>query len=54
VGQRGLSGEGAMMSFFELLSQIVALLQREGRVSYRAMKREFGLDDDFFEDLKGS
>jgi hypothetical protein len=41
-----------MMSFFELLSQIVTLLQREGRVSYRALKREFGLDDDFLEDVK--
>src|SRR5262249_17411581 len=27
-------------------------LQREGRVSYRALKREFGIDDDYLEDLK--
>jgi predicted ATPase/class 3 adenylate cyclase len=40
------------MRFFELLSQVIALLQREGRVSYRALKREFGLDDDTIEDVK--
>jgi class 3 adenylate cyclase/predicted ATPase len=41
-----------MMRFFELLSHIIELLQREGRVSYRALKREFGLDDDSIEDVK--
>jgi class 3 adenylate cyclase len=41
-----------MMRFFELLSHIIELLQREGRVSYRALKREFGLDDDAIEDVK--
>jgi hypothetical protein len=40
------------MRFLERLSQIVTLLQREGRVSYRALKREFDLDDDFLEDVK--
>lgn len=40
------------MTFDEILSQVLALLQREGRVSYRALKRRFGLDDDYLEDLK--
>jgi hypothetical protein len=40
------------MDFYELLSQVIQLLQREGRVSYRVLKRQFGLDEDFIEDLK--
>src|SRR5688572_16072924 len=40
------------MMFDEILSQVLVLLQREGRVSYRALKRRFNLDDDFLEDLK--
>ncbi len=40
------------MQFYEVLDQVLALLQREGRVSYRALKRQFGLDDDYLEDLK--
>ncbi|HKA56638.1 MAG TPA: adenylate/guanylate cyclase domain-containing protein, partial [Candidatus Binatia bacterium] len=40
------------MSFDEVLAQVVALLQREGRVSYRALKRRLGLDDEYLEDLK--
>ena len=40
------------MTFDEILSQVLELLQREGRVSYRALKRRFGLDDDYLEDLK--
>jgi class 3 adenylate cyclase/tetratricopeptide (TPR) repeat protein len=38
--------------FFEVLTQVIELLQREGRVSYRALKREFGLDDAYLDDLK--
>ena len=41
------------MTFDEMLAQIVKLLQREGRVTYRALKRRFALDDDYLEDLKG-
>ena len=41
------------MTFDEILTQVVALLQREGRVTYRALKRRFGLDDDYLEDLRG-
>ena len=40
------------MKFSEAVAQATAWLQREGRVSYRALKREFELDDDFLEDLK--
>jgi len=31
---------------------VIELLQREGRVSYRALKRRFALDDEYLEDLK--
>jgi class 3 adenylate cyclase/predicted ATPase len=40
------------MEFDVVLTQVAELLQREGRVSYRALKRRFALDDDFVEDLK--
>jgi hypothetical protein len=40
------------MTFDELLAQVLDLLQRQGRVSYRALKRRFALDDDYLEDLK--
>ena len=40
------------MTFDDILVQVLDLLQRQGRVSYRALKRQFGLDDDFIEDLK--
>jgi class 3 adenylate cyclase len=40
------------MTFDDILAQLVALLQRQGRVSYRALKRRFALDDDYLEDLK--
>src|SRR4029453_9422383 len=40
------------MTFDEILTQVLALLRGEGRVSYRALKRRFGLDDDYLEDLK--
>jgi len=40
------------MKFFELVNQVMALLQREGRVSYRALKLEFALNDETLEALK--
>ena len=40
------------MKFSEVVTQTLAWLQRDGRVSYRALKREFDLDDEFLEDLK--
>jgi hypothetical protein len=35
-----------------VVGQILGLLQRQGRVSYRALKRQFDLDDEYIEDLK--
>ena len=40
------------MKFSELVDQAIVLLQRSERVSYRALKREFDLDDDTLDDLK--
>jgi hypothetical protein len=40
------------MTFDEILTQIIDLLQREKRVSYRALKRRFDFDDDYLEDVK--
>jgi class 3 adenylate cyclase/tetratricopeptide (TPR) repeat protein len=40
------------MTFEEILDQAIALLQRRGRLTYRALKRQFDLDEDYLEDLK--
>jgi hypothetical protein len=40
------------MTFDEILTQVLELLQREKRVSYRALKRRFDLDDNDLEDVK--
>jgi class 3 adenylate cyclase len=40
------------MTFEELLAQVLEVLQREGRVSYGALKRRFDLDDVYLNDLK--
>ena len=40
------------MTFDEVLTQILELLKRQGRVSYGALKRRFALDDDYLTDLK--
>jgi class 3 adenylate cyclase/tetratricopeptide (TPR) repeat protein len=40
------------MTFEEILDAVLAMLQRRGRMTYRALKRQFNLDDDAFEDLK--
>ena len=40
------------MAFDELLTQVLELLRRDGRVSYRALKRRFDLDEEYLEDLK--
>src|SRR5262245_15527429 len=45
-------GGGLAMTFEEVLDQAIALLQRRGRLTYRALKRQFSLDDDYLEDLK--
>ena len=40
------------MTFYEMLEQVVELLQRHGRMSYRALKAQFDLDDDRLDLLK--
>src|SRR5215471_6841593 len=42
----------SMMDFYGVLDQILALLRQRGRVSYRALKRQFDLDDAYLDDLK--
>jgi class 3 adenylate cyclase/tetratricopeptide (TPR) repeat protein len=40
------------VTFNEVLSQTIAMLHQHGRVAYRALKRQFALDDDYLADLK--
>jgi hypothetical protein len=40
------------MTFDAILAQVIDLLQRERRLSYRAIKVRFGLDDDHLDVLK--
>src|SRR6516165_129755 len=40
------------MTFYEILEQVIILLQRHGRLSYRALKVQFELDDDRLDLLK--
>ena len=40
------------MTFEEMLQQTVNILQSRGRVSYRALQRQFEIDDAYLQDLK--
>jgi len=40
------------MEFAEVLAQVIDLLAREKRLSYRALKLRFNLDDEYLEGLK--
>jgi hypothetical protein len=40
------------MRFSELVDQAMEFLRQRERVSYRALKREFDLDDESLEDLR--
>ena len=40
------------MTFKEVLAQAVDWLQEDGRVSNRALKRQFDVDDDYLEDVR--
>jgi len=40
------------MTFIEVLEQVRELLRSKGRMSYRALRRQFALDDEYLEDLK--
>src|SRR5215510_12958217 len=51
IGSSALAG-GAIMNFNEVLTQTIVMLREHGRVSYRALQRQFGIDDDFLNDLK--
>ena len=41
-----------MVTFDAILAQVLDLLQREERLSYRALKGRFGLEDEHLEALK--
>src|SRR4030095_2452512 len=43
---------GSPMTFEEILAQVLELLRRENRVSYRALKLRFAINDDYIEGLK--
>src|SRR5262249_25961022 len=43
---------GAVMDFYEVVDQVVKLLQQRGRLTYRSLKIQFKLDDETFEVLK--
>jgi hypothetical protein len=43
---------GVPMTFDEVLAEVLELLRRDKRVAYRVLKRRFGLDDEYVEDLK--
>ena len=40
------------MTFKEVLAQAIDWLQQDKRISYRGLKRQFDLDDEYLEDLK--
>ena len=40
------------MTFKEVLAHVIDWLQQDQRISYRALKRQFALDDDYLSDLK--
>ena len=40
------------MEFYAVLDQVVELLRQRGRVTYRALKLQFSLDDSTLETLK--
>src|SRR5262245_7628214 len=44
--------EGSTMTFEELLAHVIEVLQRERRISYRALQRRFDLDDAYLDDVK--
>jgi class 3 adenylate cyclase len=41
-----------VVTFKEVLAQVIEWLQHDQRVSYRALKRQFALDDAYLDDLK--
>src|SRR3989442_881914 len=47
-----MTPKGRAVTFEEVLDQASAMLQRRGRVTYRALQRQFQLDEDALNDLK--
>src|SRR5215468_9816620 len=43
---------GSAVTFKEVMDQVMTWLQQDQRISYRALKRQFALDDDYLDDLK--
>ena len=52
MARRNKRGEGAVVTFEEVVDQAIAMLQRRGRMTYRMLKRQFDLDDEALEDLR--
>ena len=42
----GNARQGAVVDFYAVLDRVVELLRSRHRVSYRALKEQFGLDDE--------
>src|SRR6516164_6415955 len=40
------------MTFKDILAHVIDWLQQDKRITYRALKRQFDLDDAYLEDLK--
>src|SRR5207245_2675057 len=51
-GVVGCVDGGAIMTFKDVLAQVIDWLQQDKRITYRALKRQFDLDDAYLEDLK--
>jgi hypothetical protein len=52
VSERSGVARGSGDGFYAVLDQVRDLLRQRGRVTYRALKLQFGLDDDQLEALK--
>src|SRR6266478_2364219 len=52
IKRKSADSGGSTMTFDAILAQIIDLLQRQGRVSYRALKMRFNLDDEYLDVLK--
>src|SRR5712692_5789484 len=50
--ERDVMRGGEVVTFKEVLTQVIDWLQQDKRLSYRALKRQFDLDDDYLDDLK--
>src|SRR5215470_9018326 len=46
------TGGGNAVTFKEVMDQVITWLQQEQRISYRALKRQFALENDSLDDLK--